>query len=157
MVVAKTEARDRPVTQLQETMVGEAEDTHSYNRQPESTATTSNSEPKYCYCHGPEKGRMLGCDNPSRPIEWFHLKCLNLRTVPTGKWYCPDCQKLSQFLQGKKKKLELYNYNSYYNNIMLVNVYRYLIKWYNWVTYITEGTTNTDNAVNQRNVFTSSF
>lgn len=69
-----------------------------------STPMTS-SEPMYCYCRGPEKGRMIGCDNPSCSVEWFHLKCLNLKPehVPKGNWYCPDCQKLPQFLKGKKK------------------------------------------------------
>ena len=69
----------------------------------ESTPVISNIEPMYCYCRGPEEGKMIACDNPSSPVEWFHLKCLHLKTVPKVKWYCPDCQKLTQFIKGKKK------------------------------------------------------
>ena len=68
-----------------------------------SDTLDSNSEPKYCYCRGPEKGRMIACDNPDCPVEWFHFECLHLTTVPKGKWYCPDCRKLTKFLKSKRK------------------------------------------------------
>ena len=51
---------------------------------PAETAQT------YCYCHGPEEGNMVGCDNPTL----FHLDCLGLKSEPKLKqWYCPDCRK----------------------------------------------------------------
>ena len=56
-----------------------------------ATITTPTSNDVYCYCHGPEKGRMIGCDNPDCSIQWFHIKCLKLKIVPKGNWYCPDC------------------------------------------------------------------
>ena len=61
----------------------------------------------YCYCRGSEEtGDMIGCDNDECKIEWFHLACLKIKTVPKGKWYCPDCRKLSKFLrQNKKRKI----------------------------------------------------
>ena len=61
----------------------------------------------YCYCRGSEEtGDMIGCDNDECKIEWFHLACLKIKTVPNGKWYCPDCRKLSKFLrQNKKRKI----------------------------------------------------
>ena len=64
-------------------------------------------QPRYCYCRGPEAGTMIGCDNPDCPIEWFHIKCLQLRSIPKGKskWYCPDCRKLTKFLRKNTKKV----------------------------------------------------
>lgn len=54
-------------------------------------------ERKYCYCGGPEEGRMIGCDNEDCVLQWFHTSCLMIDTIPRGKWYCPDCRKLSKF------------------------------------------------------------
>ena len=70
---------------------------------PTSTPAISSTEQMYCYCRGPEESTMIPCDNPDCPIEWFHLECLHLRNVPKGKWFCPDCRKLSKFLKAKKK------------------------------------------------------
>ena len=55
---------------------------------------------KYCYCQQVESDDMIssdmvGCDNDKCTYEWFHLKCLNLKSFPrTSKWYCPDCRKI---------------------------------------------------------------
>ena len=35
-------------------------------------------EPTYCYCNGPDKGKMIACDNPACPLEWFHVRCLGI-------------------------------------------------------------------------------
>lgn len=42
----------------------------------------SRSDKQYCYCRGPESGRMIACDNPSCPMQWFHFQCLQLNTSP---------------------------------------------------------------------------
>ena len=68
------------------------------------TQESNNSEPVYCYCHKPEDGTMIACDNPDCSIEWFHFECLGLTEVPKGKWYCPDCRKLTQFMRRSRKK-----------------------------------------------------
>ena len=67
--------------------------------------TIDSAESLYCYCRGPEAGTMIACDNSDCPIEWFHTKCLKLKSLPKGKskWYCPDCRKLPEFLTRKKK------------------------------------------------------
>ncbi len=57
----------------------------------------------YCYCNGPEYGDMIACDNPDCKIEWFHLDCLKIKSVPKGKWYCPSCR----ILPGLKKRKKL--------------------------------------------------
>ena len=59
-------------------------------------------EQKYCYCGGPDIGRMIACENQDCIIEWFHTDCLMIDTIPRGKWYCPDCRKLPKF---KRKRV----------------------------------------------------
>ena len=41
---------------------------------------------------------MICCDNDNCKITWFHLKRLKMseKSIPKGKWYCPDCQKNSK-------------------------------------------------------------
>ena len=71
----------------------------------------SGSHKLYCYCNGPDEGSMIACDNTECKIEWFHQDCLDLKSVPEGKWYCPDCSQLPEFLgKGKKKTKVLDNY-----------------------------------------------
>lgn len=57
----------------------------------------------YCYCKGPDEGNMIGCENPECLIEWFHWDCLKIKSAPKGRWYCPDCRKLPQFIRRKTK------------------------------------------------------
>jgi len=52
------------------------------------------NEPTYCICHQVSYGHMIACDNPECPIEWFHIACMGLNSIPKGKWYCPKCQPL---------------------------------------------------------------
>ena len=33
-------------------------------------------------------------------VKWFHMECLQITSVPKGRWYCPDCRKLTK---GKRK------------------------------------------------------
>ncbi|KAI8076578.1 uncharacterized protein B0P05DRAFT_544987 [Gilbertella persicaria] len=49
------------------------------------------NEPLYCYCQQVSYGEMVACDNADCEIEWFHLACVDLKTVPKGKWYCSSC------------------------------------------------------------------
>lgn len=58
----------------------------------------------YCYCQQPEDhtSEMIGCDNPNCSIEWFHTKCLKLKYIPKGCWYCPDCCKIPEFSKRRK-------------------------------------------------------
>ena len=43
------------------------------------------TEPIYCYrgCSG--YGEMVGCDNPTCTMEWFHFDCLKLNSIPKTK------------------------------------------------------------------------
>lgn len=78
------------------------------------------NEPLYCYCQQISYGEMVACDNTDVSfykyvffkrkkkqtkrylfflifffskceVEWFHLACVDLKTVPKGKWYCSNC------------------------------------------------------------------
>ncbi|KAJ2957292.1 hypothetical protein NQZ79_g6989 [Umbelopsis isabellina] len=59
------------------------------------------NEPLYCYCQQVSYGEMVACDNDDCEIEWFHLACVNLKTVPKGKWYCDNC---SVKMKGRQRK-----------------------------------------------------
>ncbi|KAI8093049.1 uncharacterized protein BX664DRAFT_99634 [Halteromyces radiatus] len=74
-----------------------------------SKKTSSNSdmnidpnEPLYCYCQQVSFGEMVACDNADCDIEWFHLACVDLKTVPKGKWYCDNCSSKSKGKQQRK-------------------------------------------------------
>ena len=45
-------------------------------------STSNAAEPLYCFCHGPESGTMIACDNSNCPFEWLYTKCLNLKSLP---------------------------------------------------------------------------
>lgn len=49
-------------------------------------------EPVYCYCNQVAYGEMVGCDGENCELEWFHLPCIGLTTLPKGKWYCDTCK-----------------------------------------------------------------
>ena len=51
------------------------------------------NEPVYCTCRQVSFGKMIACDNPDCPIEWFHFQCVGLTKTPKTDWYCPRCRK----------------------------------------------------------------
>lgn len=49
----------------------------------------------WCYCRRPEGDElMIGCDYQDCKTQWFHCSCLRMKTIPKGKWLCPDCRKV---------------------------------------------------------------
>ncbi|SSD60877.1 related to Transcriptional regulatory protein PHO23 [Saccharomycodes ludwigii] len=65
-----------------------------YTKSGGSNTNTGNNNEKdllYCYCNNVAYGEMVGCDGKDCQIEWFHLPCIGLKTLPRGKWYCKDC------------------------------------------------------------------
>ncbi|ORY90188.1 hypothetical protein BCR35DRAFT_328824 [Leucosporidium creatinivorum] len=58
----------------------------------------------YCFCHRPSFGEMIGCDAPNCAIEWFHLACVGLKTVPNDSWYCKDCEGKQKSSGGRKRR-----------------------------------------------------
>ena len=51
------------------------------------------NEPLYCVCRRVSFGEMVGCDNDDCTFEWFHFNCVGLTAQPTGKWFCPNCER----------------------------------------------------------------
>ena len=45
----------------------------------------------WCYCKEEKGGEMIGCNNKACDTTWFHLKCVGMNTIPSGKWLCPSC------------------------------------------------------------------
>ncbi|KAK4518897.1 Bud site selection protein 6 [Mucor velutinosus] len=58
------------------------------------------NEQLYCYCQQVSFGEMVACDNKECDVEWFHIACVDLKTVPKGKWYCDNCSKY----KGKQRR-----------------------------------------------------
>lgn len=46
----------------------------------------------YCFCKEIAFGNMMGCENETCPIEWFHFECVGLTSPPTEDWFCPLCR-----------------------------------------------------------------
>lgn len=54
----------------------------------------------FCYCQGPEQGRMLACDGKSCKYGWFHYSCIGIKRAPKQKqWFCDDCSSLDSSQQ----------------------------------------------------------
>ncbi|KAL2274490.1 hypothetical protein FJTKL_03161 [Diaporthe vaccinii] len=51
-------------------------------------------ENRYCYCGGTSSGQMIGCDGPGCEMEWFHVECTGITTLPAKDeaWYCDGCK-----------------------------------------------------------------
>ncbi|KAF2171412.1 hypothetical protein M409DRAFT_18528 [Zasmidium cellare ATCC 36951] len=47
---------------------------------------------RYCYCNGPDSGRMLACDGEKCERQWFHFGCVGIDEAPKGKWFCEGCK-----------------------------------------------------------------
>ena len=60
------------------------------------------NEPTYCICRQVSYGEMIGCDNTSCTIEWYHFGCVGLTSKPKGKWYCPNCRPVQAKLSSDK-------------------------------------------------------
>lgn len=46
----------------------------------------------WCICRQPDDGtRMIGCDDENCKTQWYHTRCLRIKKIPKGPWYCPDC------------------------------------------------------------------
>lgn len=54
--------------------------------------TSSTDKNRFCYCQGPEAGKMLACDGAGCKYKWFHYTCLEIRRAPKQKlWLCQEC------------------------------------------------------------------
>lgn len=62
-------------------------------RQQQCPQVASTQQNAYCFCGGPETGKMVACDNKACAYTWFHFSCVGLKRAPKAKhWYCPQCK-----------------------------------------------------------------
>lgn len=62
------------------------------HQDPQNNACDTAAE-AFCICKGPEKGRMIGCDNQNCPDKWFHFTCVGLkRALKTQLCFCGPCR-----------------------------------------------------------------
>ncbi|KAK3105421.1 hypothetical protein FSP39_024916 [Pinctada imbricata] len=48
----------------------------------------------FCICYTDLGTAMIACDNPECEREWYHLSCVGITDVPSGRWYCcVECEK----------------------------------------------------------------
>ena len=60
---------------------------------PSNGVVQSGSTSKYCICGGEDDGqKMICCDNENCHEQWYHVKCLKVKRVLKGKWFCPQCK-----------------------------------------------------------------
>jgi hypothetical protein len=52
------------------------------------------SEGIYCFCGGPDSGRMIACDNQECTKQWFHFACaaLEKEADKDRNWLCGECE-----------------------------------------------------------------
>lgn len=68
---------------------------HATKKRKTSSSDTAGGELEegYCYCNGPDSGRMLACDGEECKKQWFHFECVGIEEAPESKkWYCKDCR-----------------------------------------------------------------
>ena len=61
-----------------------------------SSSQNDNALDKWCFCRSGESGVMIAYDNDDCPMQWFHTRCLKIKSIPKGKWYCPECRKVKK-------------------------------------------------------------
>ena len=54
----------------------------------------TNLNDTWCMCKmdGTEDDLIM-CEDNSCKIIWFHFKCMCIKKIPKGKWFCPECRK----------------------------------------------------------------
>ena len=85
----------------------------------DSSLLPADSEEFWCFCQQPESGEMTACDHVHCPIVWFqsgemtacehvhcpivwfHTACVQVKRIPKGNWYCPECRKIKSKCKDK--------------------------------------------------------
>ncbi|XP_049267370.1 uncharacterized protein LOC125756543 [Rhipicephalus sanguineus] len=63
-----------------------------FTRKTTTSSQNSENETVYCFCRGPESGKMLACEGQNCKYRWFHYICLGIRRAPKQKeWFCEEC------------------------------------------------------------------
>ena len=84
--------------------------TRNHTKLPNVVATTDDEgnaneddDGTWCYCQIAQGGSVVECENPSCPIKWFHISCLQMKSNPKKKWFCPSCHSSSGKLSKTSK------------------------------------------------------
>ena len=72
-----------------------------------SSRVPADSEQLWCFCQQPESGEMIACDYAQCPILWFHTACVQIKRIPKGNWYCPECRKIKFKSKSKSKNRKI--------------------------------------------------
>ncbi|RPD80838.1 hypothetical protein L226DRAFT_121828 [Lentinus tigrinus ALCF2SS1-7] len=89
--LSRVHPRHSPVRQRRGPASTGLEDEDAEGEEDEEGADVEDQK-LYCYCQKRSYGEMIGCDNESCPLQWFHLSCVNLtpENLPQT-WYCDEC------------------------------------------------------------------
>ena len=67
--------------------------TTKYFTKPNKKGDT-NLNDTWCICKMDEtEDDLMMCVDISCKIMWFHFKCMLIKKIPKGKWFCPECRK----------------------------------------------------------------
>ncbi len=62
-------------------------------------ASESVASGNYCVCRGVDDGiTMICCDDENCSVQWFHTRCMKVKRMPKGKWFCPQCKPTNEVL-----------------------------------------------------------
>jgi len=68
-----------------------------------------------CACNLPEnEDDLIHCGEKECLVKKFHLKCVRVKKIPKGKWFCSDCKgkrNVKKLERKKKKKIIVKSYN----------------------------------------------
>ncbi|XP_060075799.1 uncharacterized protein LOC132555468 [Ylistrum balloti] len=59
--------------------------------------TSEDSNRLICVCqsvYNPDTDSVIGCDNENCPYVWLHFKCVKIKRIPKGDWFCQECRKM---------------------------------------------------------------
>ena len=82
-------------------------DLHQSEDISSQSSSSSSHEKVWCYSKQEEEGEMIACDHEQCSIMWFHAACLQITSIPKGKWYCPDRRKIVKKGKNRHRLLKL--------------------------------------------------
>ena len=67
-----------------------------------NSTISDKSQNKWCKCKMSEdEDGLIMCESKTCKIQWFHIKCMRIKKIPKGKWFCVKCKTKKQ----KKRQL----------------------------------------------------
>ena len=54
-----------------------------------NSTNSDKSQDKWCICKMSEdEDGLVMCESKTCKIQWFHIKCMRIKKIPKGKWFC---------------------------------------------------------------------